>query len=193
MTRLREQEGIAARALEFAILTAARTGEIIGATWSEIEGDVWTVPKERMKGSREHRVPLSARAVTILQNMKGKGDFLFPGGKPLSNIALTMTLRRMGRGDLTTHGFRSTFRDWCGDHTEFPREVAEAALAHAVGDKAEQAYRRGDALEKWRRLMDAWAAYCEQKPVADNVLPMATQRYAGTVDARNLLIEAKHA
>jgi integrase len=145
MVALREQKGVAARVLEFAILTAARTGEIIGARRSEIQGDVWTVPKERMKGGRGHRVPLSARAVAILQNVKGKGDFLFPGGepgKPLSNMALTMTLRRMGRGDLTTHGFRSTFRDWCGDHTELPREVAEAALAHAVGDKAEQAYRR---------------------------------------------------
>lgn len=186
MVALREQEGVAARALEFAILTAARTGEIIGATWDEIEGDVWTIPRERMKASREHRVPLSARALAILAEMRGKGDFLFPGGKPgkpLSNMALTMTLRRMDRGDITPHGFRSTFRDWCGDHTEFPREVAEAALAHAVGDKAEQAYRRGDALEKRRRLMDAWAAYCEQKPAADNVLPMATRRYAGTVDA----------
>jgi integrase len=176
MTSLREQEGVAARALEFAILTAARTGEIIGAPWSEIDGDVWTVPKERMKkGEREHRVPLSKRALAILQEMRGKSEYLFPGGKPaepLSNMALTMTLRRMKRDDLTVHGFRSTFRDWCGDETDFPREVAEAALAHAVGDKAEQAYRRGDALAKRRKLMEAWAAYCEQKPIADNVLPM---------------------
>jgi integrase len=109
--------------------------------------------------------------LAILEDMKGKGAHIFSGaraGKPLSDMALLMTLRRMGRGDLTTHGFRSTFRDWSGDETEFPREVAEAALAHAVGDKAEQSYRRNDALEKRRRLMDAWAAYCEQKPAADN-------------------------
>jgi integrase len=139
-----------------------------------------------MKGDRDHRVALSARALAILDEMRGKSAYIFPGAKadePLSNMAMTMMLRRMGRGDLTTHGFRSTFRDWCGDCTEFPREVAEAALAHAVGDKAEQAYRRSDALKKRRRLMDAWAAYCEQKPAADNVLPITTRRYAAAVDA----------
>jgi Phage integrase family len=126
---LHEQDGIAERALEFTILTAARTGEVIGATWGEIDGDVWIVPKERMKASREHRVPLSARALEILAEMKRKGAYMFPGakaGKPLSNTALIMTLRRMDRGDITPHGFRSTFLDWCGDCTEFPREVAVA-------------------------------------------------------------------
>jgi integrase len=186
MVALREQEGIAARALEFAILTAARTSEVIGAPWDEIEGDVWTVPKGRMKGGREHRVPLSTRALAVLEDMKGKGAHIFPGAKarePLSNMAMMMTLRRMGRGDLTTHGFRSTFRDWCGDCTEFAREVAEAALAHAVGDKAEQAYRRGDALEKRRKLMEAWAAYCEQADVASNIDRQAAAQSEANGDA----------
>jgi integrase len=171
LVALRAQEGTSARALEFAILTAGRTGEVIGARWDEIDTrpKVWTVPPDRMKGGREHRVPLSDAALTILDRMAAvrENDFVFPGDRRagLSNMALLMTLRRMGRDDLTAHGFRSTFRDWAGNETHFPRELAEAALAHVVGDKAEQAYRRSDALEKRRRLMDAWASYCS-KPTA---------------------------
>ncbi|MGP0091975.1 MAG: tyrosine-type recombinase/integrase [Xanthobacteraceae bacterium] len=156
LVRLREQEGIAARALEFAILTAARTGEALGARWPEIDllDKTWTVPAGRMKAGKEHRIPLSARALAILEEMKPLADaseaFVFPGGKhgkPLSNMAFLMLLRRMGRDDLTAHGFRSTFRDWCSERTNFPSEVAEMALAHAVGDKVEAAYRRGDLFE----------------------------------------------
>ena len=165
--RLREQPGLAPRALEFAILTAARSGEALGARWEEIdiEEALWTVPAERMKGRREHRVPLSDRCMEILAEV-GKhkvGDLVFPGRRttaPLSDMALTMVLRRMKVDGATTHGFRSSFRDWCGDRTAFPREVAEAALAHAIGDATEAAYRREDALEKRRKLMDAWSAYC---------------------------------
>lgn len=166
---LREREGIAARALEFAILTAARSGEVFGARWDEfnLEARVWTVPATRMKAGREHRVPLSARAVEILREMQQNrlSDLVFPGvkvGRPLSVMALEMVLRRM-KVDVTVHGFRSAFRDWAGERTSFPREVAEAALAHLVGDAVERAYRRGDALEKRRRLMDAWAGFVEQQ------------------------------
>ncbi len=177
--RLREQPGLAARALEFAILTAARSGEVLGAKWDEIdiEEAVWTVPASRMKGKREHRVPLSDRAMAILGEV-GKfktGEFLFPGRRataPLSNMALAMILRRTKVEGATPHGFRSSFRDWCGDKTTFPREVAEAALAHAIGDKTEAAYRREDALAKRRKLMDAWAAYCEPGEGAGNVTTM---------------------
>jgi integrase len=167
---LREREGVAPRALEFAILTAARSGEVMGARWDEfnLEARVWTVPATRMKAGREHRVPLSARAVEILRVMEQNrlSAFVFPGvkaGRPLSVMALEMVLRRM-KADVTVHGFRSAFRDWAGERTSFPREVAEAALAHLVGDAVERAYRRGDALEKRRRLMDAWASFLEQQP-----------------------------
>ena len=171
MAGLRAQPGTAARALEFAILTAARTGEVIGARWREfdLKGRVWTVPAERMKAGREHRVALSEAAVALL-GKPGKPDaYVFPGGKAgkaLSNMALLMTLRRMGRDDLTAHGFRSTFSDWCAERTAFPSEVREMALAHAVGDKVEAAYRRGDMFEKRRRLADAWAKYCATLPAA---------------------------
>jgi integrase len=166
--KLREREAIAARALEFLMLTAARTGEVLNAQWTEIdlENKVWTVPAKRMKANREHRVPLSPRAVEIIEELaeiRGAGSaFVFPGqrlDKPLSNMALEMVLRRMDIQDATVHGFRSAFRDWCGEETHFPREVCEAALAHVVGNAVEQAYRRGDALEKRRALMDAWAAF----------------------------------
>jgi integrase len=168
MIELRRREGIAARAFEFLILTAARTGEVIGARWSEIDhaAKLWTIPGERMKGRREHRVPLSNAALAILDAMTEirQGDFVFPGGnanRPLSNMSLLMTLRRMGHPDLTAHGFRSTFRDWCAERTNFPAEVAEMALAHTVGDKVEAAYRRGDLFEKRRDLAEAWARFCE--------------------------------
>ena len=167
VSRLREGEAISALALEFLILTAARTSEVLGAQLSEIDSakKVWTVPAARMKAKREHRVPLSPRAVEIIERIAEirSGDFIFPGqrlDRPLSNMALEMVLRRMKVTDATVHGFRSTFRDWCGEETHFPREIAEAALAHAVGNAAEQAYRRGDALEKRRVLMDDWAAFC---------------------------------
>jgi integrase len=160
---LRLREGIAARALEFCILTAARTGEVIGATWREIdcEAKLWTVPGSRMKSGREHRVPLSDAAFAVLNMPRISND---PRVFPISNMGMPMLLRRMGRGDLTVHGFRSTFRDWAGDMTAFQREVVEADLAHTAGDKAEQAYRRGDALEKRRKLMNAWSAFCHSQP-----------------------------
>jgi integrase len=169
LVALRAQGGVAARALEFTILTAARTGEAIGAKWDEISltDKVWTVPAGRMKAGKEHRVPLSGPTLMILENMKPNADAgdgsLFQGGKrrkPLSNMAMIAVLRRMGRGDLTVHGFRSTFRDWAAERTKFPSEVAEMALAHTVGDKVEAAYRRGDLFERRRRIMAEWAKFC---------------------------------
>lgn len=168
MKQLAKQAGVSARALEFCILTSTRTGETIHARWNEIDLTcrVWTIPAERMKIPREHRVPLSSAALHILADV-GSGtqpdDFIFPGlraGRPLSNMALLMTLKRMGRGDLTTHGFRSTFRDWSAESTDFSPEVAEAALAHAVSNQVEAAYRRGDLLDKRRQLMEVWGTYC---------------------------------
>jgi integrase len=184
VAELRGQEGVAARALEFLILTATRTGEVIGARWDEFDlaKKVWTVPGERMKAGKEHRVPLSERALAIIEEMKGQGvndhPFLFPGGrpgKPLSNMAMLKLLQRMDRGDLTAHGFRSTFRDWAAEMTHFPTEVAEMALAHTVSDKVEAAYRRGDLFQKRRELMEAWARYCEPKP-GSNVVPLVPDK-----------------
>jgi integrase len=180
---LRGQEGIAARALEFTILTAARTGETIGARWDEIDlaEKVWVVPAGRMKAGKEHRVPLTPRVLAILEDLKAvrtcEDEFVFPGGKrgkPLSNMAMTAVLRRMDRGDITVHGFRSTFRDWAAERTNFPGEVVEMALAHAVGDKVEAAYRRGDLFDKRRRLMAEWGRYCgaPKAPEADRVVPL---------------------
>ena len=171
MRELRTNEGTAAAALEFLILIAGRTGEVIGARWAEIDfkSRVWHVSAERMKGGREHRVPLSRPTMAVLERMRGQGtDFVFPGlkvGNPLSNMALLGLLGRMGRGNVTAHGFRSTFRDWAAERTNFPREVAEAALAHAIDDKVEAAYRRSDLFEKRRHLMDARAEFCA-KPAA---------------------------
>lgn len=180
MAELRDQEGIAARALEFAILTAARTGEVIGARWLEIDLDaaIWVVPGERMKGGLEHRVPLSEPALATPRAMKpfGTADGLvFPGSSKhggLSNMAMLMLLRRMGRGELTVHGFRSTFRDWCAETTNYPREVAEQALAHVLTDKVEAAYRRGDLFEKRRRLMADWASFCARQSTTSEVVPI---------------------
>jgi len=179
MAELRQQEGVAAHALEFAILTAARTGEVIGATWNEIDfaKRLWTVPAERMKASREHRVPLSDAALAILETLRAtrEGDFVFPGSRaarPISNMAMLMLLRRMGRGDLTAHGFRSTFRDWAAERTTFPAEVAEMALAHTVSDRVEAAYRRGDLFQKRRQLAEAWARFCAALPALGQVLPI---------------------
>lgn len=176
--RLRQKDNTAGNALEFAILTATRSAEVYGARWSEIDmgAKVWTIPADRMKAGKEHRVPLSTRAMAILKTLdKNKtSEFVFesPRGKrPLSHIAMAKVIARMGVEGATPHGFRSSFRDWAGNETQFPREVAEAALAHTVGDKAEQAYRRGDALEKRRALMDAWATFCEPR-TASNVVPL---------------------
>jgi integrase len=175
---LRKRQATAALALELCILTAARSGEVLGMRWSEIDLDkkVWTVPANRMKAGREHRVPLASRAVAILRQLEkvSTGEFVFAGrarNKPLSNMAMEMVLRRMKVDNATVHGFRSSFRDWAGNVTNFPREVTETALAHVIGDKAEQAYRRRDALEKRRKLMEAWAGYCEPRQSA-NVVPM---------------------
>jgi len=172
MTTLRAQEGAAARAFEFLILTATRTSETIGATWGEVDFDakVWTIPASRIKAGKEHRVPLSPAALSILERMKnsGSGNHIFPGGRAnagLSNMAMLKLLERIGRSDLTVHGFRSTFRDWVSERTNFPREVAEMALAHAISDKVEAAYRRGDLFEKRRKLMEAWSAYCNTAPI----------------------------
>nr|WP_281400685.1 site-specific integrase [Rhizobium wenxiniae] len=167
MKALRASSGVSARAVEFAALTAGRSGEIRGAVWGEIDFDaaVWIIPKERMKAGVEHRVPLSARAVEILREREphATGALIFEGGKegqPISDTAMVKALRlASGTGD-TLHGLRSTFRDWAGDETHYPRDVAEAALAHAVRDKTEAAYRRSDALGKRRALMTDWAAYC---------------------------------
>lgn len=165
---LRQCEGIAALALEFTILTAARSGEVYGARWIEFDlrGNTWIVPAERTKAGREHRVPLSDRAAEIVKGLfKFRTcDLVFPsprGGKPLSHVAMANALRRMKVGRATVHGFRSAFRDWAGNETNFARELAEAGLAHVVGDKAEQAYRRSDALEKRRMMMEAWAQWVE--------------------------------
>lgn len=170
MVDLRSAAGISARAVEFAILTAARSGEVRGAIWSEvdIENKLWTIPAERMKAGREHRVPLSTFAVDLLNNMPRIGDYIFPGarkGSPLSDMSLTAVLRRMDRKEITVHGFRSTFRDWCSEAVgnKFPREICEHALAHSLPDKVEAAYRRGDLLDKRVQLMQAWSDFCDSK------------------------------
>ena len=152
-----------ARALEFAILTAARSGEVRGATWGEVDlaDATWTIPASRMKAKREHRVALNDEAVKLLKSLPRSGDLIFPNNKnsKLSDMTLTAVLRRMGRSDITAHGFRSTFRDWCSERTSYPRDVAEMALAHTIGDKVEAAYRRGDLFEKRRRMMKEWGKF----------------------------------
>jgi integrase len=164
MKALREHRSLSAKALDFTILTAARTSEAVNAKWGEFDLDkkVWTVPKERMKAGREHRVALSEDAIDAMGVARGPDDWVFPStkkDKPLSTAAMDAVLGRMGVTNATVHGFRSTFRDWAGETSTHPREVVEAALAHAVGDATERAYRRGDALEKRRELMDDWAAF----------------------------------
>jgi integrase len=165
MEQLRSQDGVAARCLELTILTATRTGEAIGARWSEVDlkARTWTVPAERMKSGKLHVIPLSDRALELLETLTRSGVHLFENGRagrPISNMAMDMTLRRMGQGAVTVHGFRSTFRDWAAEQTSYPNHVVEMALAHAIGDKVEAAYRRGDLLEKRRELMGDWAGYC---------------------------------
>jgi integrase len=183
VAELRDNDSLSARALEFTILTAARTGETIGARWSEIDvaAKVWTVPAERTKSGREHRVPLTERALEILASLPREdgNDHVFIGtrkGKGLSNMALLELLRGMVENGLTVHGFRSSFRDWAGERTNFPREIAETALAHVLTDKTEAAYRRGDALEKRRQLMTAWCRYCAAPAGAGAVVPMQGAR-----------------
>lgn len=166
MAELRDRKSVSARALEFTILTAARTSETIEAKWNEIDLDraVWTVPAERMKGAKEHEVPLSTRVVQLLGDLpRERGGYVFPGAKakaPLSNMAMLQLLRGMRGEGLTVHGFRSSFRDWAGDRTNYAREVIEHALAHQIKDKAEASYRRSAALDKRRQLMEAWSRYC---------------------------------
>src|ERR1700736_4755493 len=180
---LRSQEGVASRALEFLILTAARTGEVIGARWDEVDldGKLWVVAAARMKAAREHRVPLSVAAMGFLEKMEEtrESEFVSAGGngaKPLSNMAMLAVLKRMGRGGLTAHGFRSTFRDWAAERTNFPREVAEMALAHTVSDKVEAAYRRGDLLQKRRQIMEAWARFCGTTRPQAEIVPISAPR-----------------
>jgi integrase len=177
MVELSQVDSVPARALEWMILTATRTSETLNATWSEIDLDdaVWTIPGERMKGGVEHCVPLSNAAVALLKNMQSNsiGDFVFAGrkgNKPLSNMALLMVLRRMKRGDLTGHGFRSTFRVWCAEQTNFPSEIAEAALAHTISDKTVAAYARTTFFDRRRKLMQAWAQFTAQLPA--DVVPL---------------------
>lgn len=164
---LQKRSSISASALHFLILTAARSGEVRGATWEEIDGDVWVIPAERMKAGREHHVPLSAPALRLLEShgkARLRNGLIFPGLKgPLSDMALAMVVRKMGVTDATPHGFRSAFKDWAVDCTSFADEISEEALAHTVGSAVRRAYRRGQAMEKRRALMDAWSDYCAGK------------------------------
>jgi integrase len=180
MADLRQREGLGAQALEFLILTAARSGEIRGATWDEIDlaAKLWIIPADRMKMEREHRVPLSDTAVELLKALPRLEDtnLIFPSSKvntPMSDMTLTAVLRRMKRNDITVHGFRSTFRDWAAESTNYPSDMAEMALAHSIGDKVEAAYRRGDMLKKRFRMMNDWAKYCGTVRAADGkVIPI---------------------
>jgi integrase len=185
LAELRKQEGTPARALEFAILTAARTGEVLGARWDEIDegAKVWTVPASRMKAGHEHRVPLSPAALALVKRVKASREsaHVFAGGRTptLGDAAFRQLLRLMGRTDITSHGFRSSFRDWCAEATNYPREIAEAALAHMTGSDVERAYRRTDLLERRRRLMEAWAEFCA-KPMAGKVIPLRVEEHASS-------------
>jgi integrase len=191
VAELRTRPGMAARALEFAALTAARTGEVLGARWAEIDltAQIWTVPAGRMKAGREHRVPLSNAALAVLEAVQplalmtdGVPDPaapVFPGPRralPMSNMTMLMLLRRMKRDDLTAHGFRSTFSDWAAERTAYPREAVEMALAHTIGNKVEAAYRRGDLFDKRRKLMEAWASFCEVPAAGGAVVAIGQRR-----------------
>lgn len=186
MKALRGREGIAAKALQFIILTAARVSEAVGATWGEIDLDsaTWTVPKARMKANRPHRVALSKDAVRLLKSIcpedaRAAKAFVFPGGRlrrPLTIAAPLKVVHDMGRKDITVHGFRSSFRDWAAEQTNFPRQVVEAALAHVLADKTESAYLRSDLLERRRPLMEAWAQHCARDVAKGSVVPMRKAR-----------------
>lgn len=187
MTDLAKREGVAARALAFTILTAARSGETRGMTWGEVdlEAKVWTIPAGRMKAAKEHRVPLTDAALTLLgQRANGTPDdaLIFGSeaklGKPISDMSMTAVLRRMERDDITVHGFRSTFRDWAGETTGFPREVIEAALAHGIKDKAEAAYARSDLFDKRRKLMQAWATIAAANTPSENIISLHSSKSA---------------
>jgi integrase len=184
MRRLRQRVGIGPCALEFTILTVSRVGEVLGARFEEIDinARLWTVPANRMKSGRAHRVPLSPRAIEIIREMSAVrvSEFVFPGmkrEKPITDRALLMLLRGMDYGHVVTHGFRSTFRDWAAESTSFPNHVVEMALAHTVSDKVEAAYRRGDLFEKRRKLMEVWATYCGHTPISAEVVSL--KRFQG--------------
>jgi integrase len=186
VAELRKREGSVPLALEFIILNASRAGEVFGARWSEIDrkAALWAIPAKRMKAGREHRVPLSERALEILDTIEPlrTGEYVFPSkarGQPLSPSSLRALLRRMNMKATTVHGFRSSFRDWCGECTAFPREVAEAALGHVVGNEVERSYRRGDALEKRRKLMDAWAGFIGSPRATGTVVPIGSGKRFG--------------
>jgi integrase len=183
MSELRQQQGTAARALEFTVLSAARSGEVIGSRWSEfdLEARLWVISGERMKAGKEHRVPLSDAAVAILRQMAAvrQGEFVFSGlraGKPIGHSGMIKTLRRMGRDSLTAHGFRSSFRTWAAEQTRYPREVIELSLAHAIGSAVEAAYHRSDLIDMRRQLADAWARYCEGPAAYATVTALRRQR-----------------
>jgi integrase len=168
---LRTRPGFAAMALQFTILTATRTGEVIGARWSEVDlqEKSWTIPAERMKANRQHKVSLAAAALAVLSGLLRESDYLFPGGRrgvALSNMAMATLLRRMGEDDITVHGFRSAFSDWAHETTSYPNHIIEMALAHSISNKVEAAYRRGDMFDKRRQLMEDWATYCVSAKVA---------------------------
>ena len=175
MAKLRAQEELSARALEFLILTATRTGELLGARWEEISGDTWTIPGERTKSGKAHRVPLSDRAVELIRGLPHIGQHIFPGraGEGMGETTLRKVLKRMGFR-ITVHGFRSTFRDWAAEQTNFPNHVVEQALAHAIGNGVEAAYRRGDWFEKRSRLMQDWSNYCDRQNASAGVTPIRT-------------------
>jgi integrase len=176
MRQVRDCDAFGARALEFLVLTATRTAEVIGAQWSEIQNGVWTIPASRMKAGKEHRVPLSDQAALILKLLPQQGQFVFAAERPdtgISGNALRRVMNKLGYGNTATvHGFRSTFRDWAAERTSYPNHVLEMALAHVIGNKVEAAYRRGDLFEKRRRLMNEWSRYCSSNLVAQEVVSM---------------------
>lgn len=185
MVKLREQEGTAAKAVELAILTACRSGEVRGAVWEEfdLEAGIWIVPPERMKAGKEHRIPLPEKAIQLLKKQKElfPTGYAFPGmkeGKPLSDMSLTAVLRRMEQNEITVHGFRSSFRDWAAESTAYPNEMVEMALAHTIGNKVEAAYRRGDLFEKRRRMMQDWSNFCDTVIKAGEVIPLKSNTAA---------------
>lgn len=185
MVKLREQQGTAAKAVELAILTACRSGEVRGAVWEEfdLEAGIWIVPPERMKAGKEHRIPLPEKAIQLLKKQKElfPTGYAFPGmkeGKPLSDMSLTAVLRRMEQNEITVHGFRSSFRDWAAESTAYPNEMVEMALAHTIGNKVEAAYRRGDLFEKRRRMMQDWSNFCDTVIKAGEVIPMKSNTAA---------------